>query len=187
MKLKYYMRTLGIAIIVTALLMGLATVPKSQAQSNALGDATALDGAVLTDVADTQTEETEGIQETEAPETEELVAATEEDETEEILAETEEMNSSEEEQTEETEEQTQESVPVSYVESTGESISFVIAKGDSSDKVSRRLQELGLVEDAKAFDKYLCANGYDKRISVGTYEIPAGSLESDIAKIIAGK
>lgn len=65
-----------------------------------------------------------------------------------------------------------------------ESVTFVIRSGQSSYGVSKSLVEAGLVEDASDFDRYLEDNGYSKRISTGTYEIPVGSTEEEIAKII---
>ena len=44
--------------------------------------------------------------------------------------------------------------------------------------------EAGLVEDASDFDRYLVDNGYSRRISTGTYEIPLDSTQEEIAKII---
>ena len=38
---------------------------------------------------------------------------------------------------------------------------------------------------ASEFDRYLYENGYDKRINIGTYEIPVGADFEQIAKIIA--
>lgn len=68
-----------------------------------------------------------------------------------------------------------------------EAVTIKIIKGDSSVSVSRRMFEAGLVESAAEFDKYLCANGYDKSISVGTYEIPYGLDFDSMARIIARK
>lgn len=65
-----------------------------------------------------------------------------------------------------------------------ESTSFEIRSGQSSYTVSKALVEAGLVEDALEFDHYLEENGYSKRISPGTYEIPLNSTQEEIAKII---
>lgn len=65
-----------------------------------------------------------------------------------------------------------------------ESVSFVIHSGQSSYGVSKALVEAGLVEDALDFDQYLEDNGYSKRISTGTYEIPLDATEEEIARII---
>ena len=65
--------------------------------------------------------------------------------------------------------------------------SITIQRGDDSGSASRRLYEAGLVENAKAFDNYLCNNGYSRSINPGTYEIAPGTSEEEIAKIITGK
>lgn len=66
-------------------------------------------------------------------------------------------------------------------------VTLVISRGESSVTVSKNLQELGLVEDYKAFDRFLCDNGYDHSISTGTYEIPVDATQEEIAKIISKK
>ncbi len=70
-------------------------------------------------------------------------------------------------------------------EETAGTISFQIKSGANSYTVSKDLAALGLVEDAAAFDTYLCDKGYSRRIRVGTYEIPVGASEEEIAEIIA--
>lgn len=63
-------------------------------------------------------------------------------------------------------------------------ITVTVQRGDSSVRVSRELAAAGVVKSAKDFDQYLCENGYDKRISVGSFEIPSGATYEEIAKII---
>jgi Predicted periplasmic solute-binding protein len=64
------------------------------------------------------------------------------------------------------------------------SVEIIITSGESSYTVSKALMEAGLVEDASDFDRYLVDNGYSRRISTGTYEIPLDSTQEEIAKII---
>ena len=71
-------------------------------------------------------------------------------------------------------------------EERGDMVTIVIKSGESSVSVSKSLAEAGLVESASDYDRYLCQNGYDKKIRVGTYEIQAGASEEEIAKIITG-
>ena len=59
-----------------------------------------------------------------------------------------------------------------------------VSRGDSSVSVSRRLEELGLIESAEDFDKYLCRNGYDKKIQTGNYEIAVNATQEEIARMI---
>lgn len=63
-------------------------------------------------------------------------------------------------------------------------VTFDVRQGDSSYSVARRAKELGLVESEEDFDIFLCQNGYDKRISVGSYEIAVGATQKEIADIV---
>mgnify|MGYP006943503272 CR=1 FL=1 len=66
-----------------------------------------------------------------------------------------------------------------------ETVTITIRRGTGSRAVCSMLAEAGLIEDAAAFDQYLIDSGYSKRISAGTFEIPAGASEEDMAKIIS--
>ncbi len=63
----------------------------------------------------------------------------------------------------------------------GSTVTIVVMSGDSSVSVANKVAEAGLVESAAEFDAFLCRNGYDKRISVGSYEIPDTATEKEIA------
>ena len=65
-----------------------------------------------------------------------------------------------------------------------DAVTVVIEFGVTSSHVSEILEEAGLVEDATAFDSYLCNNGYSRSITAGTYEIAPGTSEEEIVKII---
>ena len=86
------------------------------------------------------------------------------------------------EETDQTDDDSAQTTP----ETDGQTITLTIRRGESSSSVSRMLAEAGLVENASAYDRYLCSNGYDKRIRTGTYEIPIGATEEEIARIISG-
>ena len=68
---------------------------------------------------------------------------------------------------------------------TVETVTILIVRGDSSYTVSRRLEEAGLIENAREYDTYLVDNGYSKTIRTGTYKIPVNATWEEIAKIIA--
>lgn len=61
---------------------------------------------------------------------------------------------------------------------------LTVERGYSSDRVAGILEDAGVIDNAAAFDRYLCSNGYDKKISVGSYQIPAGADYSTVAKLI---
>lgn len=61
---------------------------------------------------------------------------------------------------------------------------FSIKQGMSSAQISRYLENIGLVDKAEKFDKYLCDNGYSNRISVGSFEVSSSPDYEEIAKAI---
>lgn len=63
-------------------------------------------------------------------------------------------------------------------------ITVTINSGDGSDTVARHLAELGVITDAGDFDRYLCQNGYDKKLATGNHEINAGAGYQEIAEIL---
>lgn len=168
MKLRYYMRGLGIGILVTTILMTVTLNGKTEKLSDAeiieraeaLGMEQKYENTVLADtVSENEVEEEEIVPQ-------EIVTDTEEEIPEELPAEDIEQ--------------------VSEPEST-ETVQITVQGGDGSQTVARKLAEAGLVDDAAAYDKYLCANGYDKRICTGTHTIPLGASEEEIAKIITSR
>ena len=171
MKLKYYLRGLGIGIVVTALLMGFATrerLPLTDAEIKARARALGMvesDSVQLSDIR--QPGSTQSDRDT--PENQEPEESREPEESKEP----EESREPEESQS------TNPSVEESYV-------TIVVNKGYSSDTVSRILAEAGLVEDAGAFDRYLVNAGYATRIRIGTYRILMGTSRERIAQIIIG-
>ena len=67
---------------------------------------------------------------------------------------------------------------------TGAAKQITVSSGDGSDTVARKLYEAGLISDVSAYDRYLCQNGYDKKICTGVKTIPAGATEAEIAQIL---
>ena len=195
MKLKYYLRGLGIGIVVTAIIMGVAlggttkeTLSDEEIKQRAV-EMGMIEGKYLSDIQNlTSTSEEHSTTEessTEESSTEE--SSTEESSTEESSTE---EPSTEEPSTEEpsTEEPSSEDPSIEEPSAEdGDLVSIVIARGDSSWSVSKDLEAAGLVADAKAYDEYLCGNGYDKSLHIGSYMIAKGSSNEEIAKIITKK
>lgn len=184
MKLRYYLRGLGIGIVVTALIMGLSnrdarplTDAEIKAKAATLGMVES-DSLRLADVA-VMPEAEPGEEPAQTPEAEPggEPAQTPEAETDREPAQTPDAETG------------GESVKTPEAEQPGdgeqeETISVTIESGSGSGTVCRQLEEAGLIESATSFDRYLIDNGYSKRISVGTYEIRVGATEEEIAKII---
>lgn len=203
MKLKYYLRGLGIGMAVTALILGISfsgrqgqeaqTLTDEQIRERAseLGmvDSSELTLATLQNSAQPQTtmepEVTEKPKLTADPETTTEPEATAEPETTaEPKATAEPETTAAPEMTTEPE-ATKEPELITAPEQSQTTIT--IKKGSDSGSVSRMFYEAGLVENAKAFDNYLCNNGYSRSINPGIYEIAPGTSEEEIAKIITGK
>lgn len=193
MKLRYYMRGLGIGILVTAILMGVTLDGKTEkltdeeiiARAQALGMEKKYESMVLSETApETEPEAvSENEPESGIPKTEEV--ASEEIVSEEIAPE--ETGTETAPEIEVIEETSDEEAETVAEEEPAETLQITVKGGDGSQTVARKLAEAGLVEDAKAYDKYLCNNGYDKRICTGTHTIPVGASEEEIAKIITSR
>ncbi len=209
MKLKYYLRGLGIGMIVTALILGIsfsnrqeqASQPmtddqiRERAAELGMVDSSELTLAALQNSAKQQAEstpeettETQEQKEITGETTGETEPAAEPQETQTATAEPETTASPEpaaEPETTAAPEVT--SAPETAAPEQTQTAGITINRGADSGSVSRQLYEAGLVENAKAFDNYLCNNGYSRSINPGTYEIAPGTSEEEIAKIITGK
>ncbi|MGN0131788.1 MAG: hypothetical protein ACI4AA_05055 [Lachnospiraceae bacterium] len=195
MKLKYYMRGLGIGIVVTALLMGVAlsgrkekmTDDEIRARAAELGMVEEESGVLADDLGKEEPEEAEETGQAEnvvsgnkSPETKiGTEAGTEPEETDKEDAEPEDTTGTESDRAEE-------AVSVETAEKADQTESYIIKvnSGDGSRSVANRLQEAGIIEDAAAFDVFLCQNGYDKRIAAGEHEIPVGATNEEIAEAL---
>ena len=208
MKLKYYLRGLGIGIAVTALLMGYsnknrAAEPKAEvATEETAGDLLAdRNGEATTEEVIEQSTVENVTVETDSAETSEeeisqqgtaseLESSTQEAET---ITETESVTETETEsvQAEETtdkKEQTQSSTEADAGNALPQTtIEINIVRGDDSGTVARKLQNAGIVESATEYDAYLMQHGYDKKIRVGKVEIPVDATWQEIPEYISGR
>lgn len=65
-----------------------------------------------------------------------------------------------------------------------ETVRFEISSGEFSDTVSQKLKDAGLVDDAAAFNRFLIEKDYDNAILPGVYEIPRDSTYDEIAALL---
>ena len=175
MKRKCYLRGLGTGILVTALILIIASGQKEtmtdeevKARAKELG---MVESTLLSDLAN-QTPAAE-------PETMADPAATAEPETTEEA--TPEPAAPTPEPTVEPETTAE---PTTEPATEQESVLITIRSGESSVSVSKALEEAGLVASAQEYDRYLCENGYDKKIRSGEHRIPVGADDAEIAAII---
>ena len=203
MKLKYYLRGLGIGMAVTALILGISFSGRQGQEAQTLTDEQIRERASELGMVDSSELTLAALQNSAQPQTTMEPEVTEESETmTEPEATAEPETTTEPEATAEPEtttkpeataapemttkpEATKEPELITAPEQSQTTIT--IKKGSDSGSVSRVLYEAGLVENAKAFDNYLCNNGYSRSINPGIYEIAPGTSEEEIAKIITGK
>lgn len=173
MKTKYLIRGIGIGIIY-GVLMCMIGFYISGKKNPFASVAIAATEAVTEEVTEARTDEI-----TEAPTTEEV---TTEATTEEVTTE---APTTEEVTTEET---TTEAPTTEEATTEEEKVkSITVSGGMGSETISSMLAEQGLVEDANSYNEWLISKGYDKKLRVGTFEIPAGSSKEEIAKILTTK
>ncbi len=194
MKLKYYLRGLGIGILATVLILGIShsrSKPMSdeeviqRAKELGMVESTYLSQLNQDNLAEDPAEEPSDSEqmngaEPETPEEPEQPAEPETPEEPEQPAEP--------ETPEEPEQPTEPENPeIPEVPEESEYVIFEIVRGQSSTTICRNLESAGLIEDATAFDRYLSRNGYDKRLQADTFEILKGASEEEIAMIITGQ
>lgn len=190
MKLRYYLRGLGIGILVTAVILSVAAGNKQtmtdeevmkrarelgMTESTLLSDQVSEEASTEKEVPESLPEEMypqdERIQESQTVQEEKMTESLEEDQSEQDTG------------TEPLEEESN----GTHTKEDALTLRIEISRGESSTTVSKSLRNAGLIEDAAEFDRYLCNNGYDKKIVTGTYEIPENSTFEEIALIITGR
>ncbi len=202
MKLKYYLRGLGIGIIVTLLLTGIAG-NKKQEMTDAEIKARAAELGMIESTTLSEPEGIEGNEENDQAQAEEVTQmpqptqVEDEDATdlpnEDTLTDIPTPTQIPEADVTETPEPTEEpdetpvNTPTETPGMTDEIVTITVNSGDSSEAVSRKAEEAGLVQDAWDFDQYLCENGYDKRITTGEHRIPMSATYEEIARILTGR
>ena len=70
---------------------------------------------------------------------------------------------------------------------TNDYVIIKVKQGDVCRTISEALQNLGLVDDAEDFRKYMGKKGYADRIHAGEYKIPRNSTYEEIAQILIKK
>lgn len=190
MNLKYYLRGLGLGIIVTAIIMGVTAGGKKEALTNdeiivRAKELGMIENRVLTDyIAEVRAEES-----AESSVPAKAQTAVSQNDAAENAASGEAADNADEGQTEKAsdkEEPDKEGLEALEAEEAEPTI-FLIRKGETPDKICERLAEAGLVSSADDFDTFLLNNGYDRKIVASEYSIPANADEEMIAKIITGK
>lgn len=200
MKLRYQLRGLGIGMVLAALLMGVAA-GDGTSMSDAEIKARALelgmvesDSLKLTDIVSTQAPNSTGVQApnsgalpTQAPTLNPDVVSTQSPELNDGVVPTQ-MPSSDSgmasAQTSSSNLNGASTQASSSNSGDANMITIVIEQGEIASEICVKLEEAGVIEDAAAFETYLCENNWSRSIRDGIYNIPLGTSMEDIAEII---
>lgn len=171
MKLKFYLRGLGIGVLVTTLILTVAnTVKDSQTtldhNSSTVSSALNLNKTETKAVSTEQSTEQNTVQSTTVtePATEMATEAATEIATESTII-----------QQNET------------VVDTSNTITVVLSNISNSERAAQAIQSAGIIDDWTDFNNYLTKSGYAVKIHNGTYNLFKGQDYESIAKIITGK
>ena len=200
MKKRYYLRGLGLGILVTAVFFLLGdNSGKTMSDEMIKERAKELGMVESTVLAQINTNKDETVENTENVENVEYEMTTEEiplEETSEVLSEmesvteiesvTEELSTVNEEDSAIVEEEEVASTEDRSwkVTAEGQMISFNVYWGEFSGTVCLRLYDAGLVDDAHAFNVYLMQYDLDNHITAGVHMIPVGASWEEIAQIL---
>jgi outer membrane biosynthesis protein TonB len=197
MKLKYYLRGLGVGIILTMII----TAFTSSGKEETLSDQEIMQRAAELGMIKEEAETSENKENNASPNDENLNV-------EDVKTDNVESNSSEKqpdtvpnkennedaqtddkvpekEQTTDQKPEPEESANNNDANRT-EAVKIEVVSGEYSDTISQKLFTKQLVDDAKAFNQFLVESQFDERITVGVHNIPPGASYEDIAKILCG-
>ncbi len=175
MKLKYYLRGLGIGIFVTTLILIISyNICGRMSDDEIIRRAKALGMVMSTEEEDELFNKPTDGDVTKENHTEDSTPATIPEET------TSEENATETITEPESETVTAEPEPTIPVKK----LTFNIEQGTSSQAVSQILVDGGIIEDAKDFNNYMVRSGYTEIIQRGTYTLNSSMSYEEIAKAL---
>ena len=186
MKLKYYLRGLGIGIIVTTILLMIAFALHKPTMSDAdiIARAKQLGMVMPEDEEPLQDTETTAVPETETAQIEEQTTEAAANTEEPVTADETENPESEMTDTEVATEVSSEANEENNTAVNAAPYTLVVNRGDVCRIVCENLQANGVVDDAEAFRKFLGQKGFASSISVGSYSIPYGLDYEEIYQIL---
>ncbi len=197
MKLKYYLRGLGIGILITAAILTIIYHTKGSLTDAQIKERAQKLGMVMAttepDVLFNASDDTEGASGESMDETDNQDGTTD-GETEPFSGEQKTEPATDEPETEpatdepETEPVTKEPEPTEPITAEPEpvvnSVTLTIRRGMSSESVAAELARLGVVANQSELNSYLENNGYSERIQTGDFIITSDMTYEQIARII---
>lgn len=214
MRLKYFLRGVGVGIVVTTLILTIAHNANRRMSDNEIIERARELGMAFgvpaqTEPQQTSEEETTGVpQATSGSEEQDTTEDSGGDQTtlEDMTQETAEGKTTEAGTTTEAEEETETTTTavkeqettqpeettdsgVSGTEPAGDVIQYTltVVSGMSSNTVARILLENGIIEDAQDFNDFMERNGYAERIRVGSFAVNSGMSYEELAGVFCSR
>ncbi len=173
MKLKYYLRGLGIGILVTAAILTIVYHTKGSMSDSQIMKRAAQLGMVMASTED----DTLFAQTTQVDTTIEETGTISVEETTTVVETTEAVTEAS------TEKPTEAPTEAPTEPAVAEAV-LTISPGMYSESVSAELVRLGIITNQKEFNSYLVNNGYAECIQTGDFKIKADMSYDEIARII---
>lgn len=190
MKLKYYLRGLGIGIIVTTIiLVSCFSMQKPKMTDAQIMEKAAQLGMIMPEqnsavIAETETTEPE---EKEKKNEQQIAAGKLQQETEtqmEVSKEQDTESQTEVQKEQETEAAENSTASENAEQTQQEPFTLVVNRGDVCRTMCENLAANGVIDDSEGLRKYLSEVGYASFISAGTYQIPYHASYEEITNIL---
>ncbi len=190
MKLKYYLRGLGIGIIGTAIVMGIALSGKKETLSDEeIIERAEVLGMVMEGELGPDREDPEQENNSEDPGTTQESQPNGEGEGDGGQDRGEDNgDDSSQEPDEELDSESQDSEIVQQPSGEdGGVVELEIKEGEFSDVISKKLYQAGLIPDAEKFNTYMTQKGVDDSLRIGVHLIPMGASADEIIDILKAR
>lgn len=189
MKFKYYLRGLGIGVLVTAVLMSIGNGVSSQNKKSGLTDAQVIERAKTLGM---KTQDEYDKVEQDLKDSEKSITDLE-DRLKNNQAAPESEDGSQKEASDDKEEADKEKEPENSTAGKEQGveirtdIEFNITQGMDSEQVAQALEKKGIIVSASDFNSYLVESGYANSIQIGSYKANEGESYDSIIKKITGR
>lgn len=177
MKLKYYLRGLGIGVVVTTIILAIALNNKPMELTDAQIKERAAEFGMVEKEAEAE-KETKATEPTTAPETK----ATTTKETTTKATTTKATTTAPATAAPTTTQAATQAQQQAAKPADGTVITMEIGTYDWSNHVAEKFEEAGLIESASDFDRYLINSGYESKIRSGVHSFTMGASYEELAK-----
>lgn len=179
MKLKYYLRGLGIGVLVTTIIFMIGLhVNEEKIYSDEAVIARAKKLGMVEEKGAKTLDELEAEQKKQQEQREEEQKEEEQEKEDQQENKTEDTKSGQDQKTDEAQAKQPETV---------KQVQIDILPGEYSATICQKLFQAGLVADQEDFNNFITDSNYDSLIQPGTFTIPEGSSYEEIAKILTTK